>query len=113
MDNIKELAYKMKDSLLRGELKHFGELLHNEWEEKKKMAEGISNERIDKIYVEARKAGAIGGKVSGAGGGGFMLFYTNFDKKVDVVRKLKQMDVQVLPFSFVNAGATVWRLRNV
>ena len=113
MDNIKMLTYKMKDSLLRGELKHFGELLDKEWQEKKKMAEGISNERIDKIYEEAQKAGAIGGKISGAGGGGFMFFYTNFDKKVDVVRKLKQMKVQVLPFSFVNTGATVWRLRDV
>ncbi len=112
MDNIKDLAYKMKDALLRGELKHFGELLHNEWQEKKKMAKGISNERIDKIYEEALKAGAIGGKVSGAGGGGFMFFYANFDKKVDVVRRLKQMRVQILPFSFVNTGATVWRLRN-
>jgi len=87
--------------------------LDKEWQEKKKMAEGISNERIDKIYEEAQKAGAIGGKISGAGGGGFMFFYTNFDKKVDVVRKLKQMKVQVLPFSFVNTGATAWRLRDV
>lgn len=113
MNNIKMLAYKMKDSLLRGELRHFGELLHEEWQEKKKMAKGISNEKIDKIYEEAQNAGAIGGKISGAGGGGFMFFYTDFDKKTNVIRKLKQMEVQILPFSFTNEGATAWRLKDI
>ena len=113
LDNIKELAYKMKDYLLQGELRSFGALLNDEWEEKKKMAKGISNEQIDEIYREARKAGALGGKISGAGGGGFMFFYTDFDKKVNVVKQLKRMGVQVLPFSFTNSGAIAWRLRNV
>jgi len=112
MDNIKKLAFEMKNALLRGELHRFGELLNEEWHEKKKMAEGISNEIIDRIYDEALKAGAIGGKISGAGGGGFMFFYTEFDKKVSVINKLKELGVQVLPFSFVEDGATAWDVKN-
>jgi D-glycero-alpha-D-manno-heptose-7-phosphate kinase len=112
MDNIKKLAFEMKNALLRGELHRFGELLNEEWREKKKMAEGISNEVIDRIYEEALKAGAIGGKISGAGGGGFMFFYTEFDKKVSVINKLKELGVQVLPFSFVEDGATAWEVKN-
>ena len=113
LDNIKKLVYKMKNYLLQGELRSFGRLLNDEWEEKKKMAKGISNEQIDEIYREARKAGALGGKISGAGGGGFMFFYTDFDKKVNVVKQLKKMGIQVLPFSFTNSGAVAWRLRSV
>lgn len=112
MDNIKRLAFEMKNALLRRELHRFGELLNEEWHEKKKMAEGISNERIDNIYEEVLKAGAIGGKISGAGGGGFMFFYTEFDKKVSVARRLKELGVQVLPFSFVEDGATAWEVRD-
>jgi D-glycero-alpha-D-manno-heptose-7-phosphate kinase len=112
MDNIKKLAFEMKNALLRGELHRFGELLNEEWHEKKKMAEGISNEIIDRIYEEALKAGAIGGKISGAGGGGFMFFYTEFDKKVSVINRLKELGVQVLPFSFVEDGATAWEVKN-
>jgi len=112
MDNIKKLAFEMKNALLRGELHRFGELLNEEWYEKKKMAEGISNEIIDRIYDEALKSGAIGGKISGAGGGGFMFFYTEFDKKVSVINRLKELGVQVLPFSFVEDGATAWEVKN-
>jgi D-glycero-alpha-D-manno-heptose-7-phosphate kinase len=112
MNNIKKLTFEMKNALLRGELHRFGELLDEEWHEKKKMAEGISNEIIDRIYDEALKAGAIGGKISGAGGGGFMFFYTEFDKKVSVINKLKELGVQVFPFSFVEDGATAWEVKN-
>ena len=112
MDNIKRLAFEMKNALLRRELHKFGELLNEEWLWKKKLAEGISNEYIDKIYNEAIKAGAIGGKISGAGGGGFIFFYTEFDKKISVINKLKELGVQVLPFSFVEDGASAWEVRN-
>lgn len=112
MDNIKRIAFEMKNVLLKGDLHQFGKLLNEEWQEKKKMAEGISNEKIDLIYEEAIKAGAIGGKISGAGGGGFIFFYTEFDKKVNVTKKLKELGVQVLPFSFVEDGASAWEVRN-
>lgn len=112
MDNIKELAFKMKNALLRRELLYFGKLLNEEWQEKKKMAEGISNETIDYIYEEACKAGALGGKISGAGGGGFMFFYTEFDKKIQVINRLKELGVQIMPFSFVEDGATSWEIKN-
>jgi D-glycero-alpha-D-manno-heptose-7-phosphate kinase len=112
MDNIKRLAFEMKNALLRRELHKFGELLNEEWLWKKKMAEGISNEKIDEIYSKALDAGAIGGKISGAGGGGFMFFYTEFDRKVSVINKLKELGVQILPFSFVEDGASAWEVKN-
>ena len=78
MDIIKEmvvLSERIRDSIAGGNLTEFGEIMHEGWEFKKKLASGISNPKIDGIYSRARKAGAIGGKVLGEGGGGFVLLY--------------------------------------
>ena len=77
----KELAVQMKDALLQRRLNDFGELLDEAWQAKKRMSPRISNPRIDEMYEEARRQGAIGGKVTGAGGGGFMLFYCDYRSK--------------------------------
>src|SRR5262249_191529 len=74
----KSLASEMKNFLLQHKLREFGEALHEAWEFKKKISPQISNQGIDDIYAAARKAGAVGGKLSGAGGGGFMMFYCAF-----------------------------------
>lgn len=78
----KELAVEMKNALLRRRLHDFGELLHYAWEFKKKMSYRISNPHIDAIYEEARKNGALGGKITGAGGGGYMIIYCPFEKNI-------------------------------
>lgn len=110
MHQLKEDAVNMKEALLRGEIVKFGELLGHSWEEKKKMASSISNDLINDIYTKAMGAGAIGGKVSGAGGGGFMIFIVDPLKKLDVVKALEKEDGSVKIVHFVNKGTQGWRV---
>lgn len=104
----KELAVAMKNALLQRRLNDFGDLLGAAWEEKKKMSPRISNEFIDAAYEEARKHGALGGKVTGAGGGGYMLFYCPFQQKHHVANALIAMGGQVSEFEFTSNGLTSW-----
>ncbi|HEY9784668.1 MAG TPA: hypothetical protein V6D17_04635, partial [Candidatus Obscuribacterales bacterium] len=78
----KELGFRVKDALESGELTRFGELMHEHWEHKRKRSAGMSNPRIDELYELARKNGAIGGKLIGAGGGGFLMFYSENKRKL-------------------------------
>ncbi|AEB12388.1 GHMP kinase [Marinithermus hydrothermalis] len=110
MDRLRELAYEMKRALLLGRLGEFGELLDAAWESKKKMAEGISTPHIDELYHEARQAGALGGKISGAGGGGFMFFLCAPRRAYAVQETLRRMGAQPVHFSFVDEGVRAWRL---
>jgi len=75
LDYVKALAYRSKEALETGNLVRFGELMHEHWEHKKRRSDGISNLQIDKWYSLAMRNGAIGGKLVGAGGGGFLMFY--------------------------------------
>jgi D-glycero-alpha-D-manno-heptose-7-phosphate kinase len=104
----KELAVAMKNALLQRRLTDFGELLGSAWEQKKKLSSKISNEFIDTAYEEARKQGALGGKVTGAGGGGYMLFYCPFQRKHRVANALIAMGGQVSEFEFTSNGLTTW-----
>ncbi|MCG8401322.1 MAG: GHMP kinase [Firmicutes bacterium] len=110
MDNLRELAYDMKKALLLGRLWEFGELLNAAWENKKQMANGITNPKIDEIYYEARCAGALGGKVNGAGGGGFMLFFCDPRRRFSVQKRLLELNSQVVNFSFVKEGVRTWEV---
>jgi D-glycero-alpha-D-manno-heptose-7-phosphate kinase len=112
LDQIKQLAIDMKKALLLGKLAEFGELLHEEWKYKKMTAEGISTSTIDALYDEARKAGATGGKIAGAGGGGYMLLYCPFHKKHKVSQRLSQMGGQIIPFRFDAKGLQTWRVHD-
>ena len=82
----------MKNALVRRRPREFGDLLHEAWKQKKRMSPKISTEFIDTAYAEARRAGALGGKVTGAGGGGYMLFYCEFQKKHRVAEALPMVD---------------------
>jgi len=104
----KELAGEMRYALLREEFPRFGELLHEAWLAKKGFTAVISSDWIDEIYDEARKAGAVGGKVCGAGGGGHMVFYTPGPVKRTVRDRLEQMDCTVVPFVFDDYGLRTW-----
>ncbi|WP_142413358.1 GHMP kinase [Hathewaya massiliensis] len=108
MHEIKALAYAMKKELLRGNLNNFGRLLHYGWENKKRMSTKISNSKIDELYEEALKAGAIGGKLLGAGGGGYLLVYCPYNKKHKVADRLQQMGGQLTEWSFDLNGMQSW-----
>jgi D-glycero-alpha-D-manno-heptose-7-phosphate kinase len=108
MHKIKDLAVKMKEAILKGKLDKLGELLDLSWEYKKQMADGITNDRIDKIYAAAIEAGATGGKISGAGGGGFMFFYCPGISRYDVINALEQFGGQARRYEFTNHGLETW-----
>ena len=110
MRKLKEIAIEMKNALLRRRLDEFGELLHTAWENKKRMSDRISNPEIEKMYEEARKAGAVGGKITGAGGGGYMLLYCRFEKKHKVAERLKRMGASITEFAFDQYGLQTWRV---
>ncbi|MFY0518395.1 hypothetical protein ACOMCU_11275 [Lysinibacillus sp. UGB7] len=110
MHQLKKDAVNMKEALLRGEITKFGKLLGHSWEEKKKMASSISNDLINNIYTKAINAGAIGGKVSGAGGGGFMIFIVDPIKKLEVIKALENENGDVKTVHFVNKGTQGWRV---
>lgn len=74
---IKALAYRSREALESGDLVKFGQLMHEHWEHKKRRSEGMSNPQIDKWYSLAMNNGAVGGKLVGAGGGGFLMFYAS------------------------------------
>lgn len=110
MHHLKEQAILMKEFLIKGELNSIGENLHQGWENKKKMAHSISNSLIDEIYLSALNAGASGGKISGAGGGGFMFFYCPAVTKINVGNVLKQFGGNVQSFKFTQQGLTSWTI---
>ena len=108
MHKLKELAVKMKEAILKGKLDMMGQLLNLSWEYKKQMAEGITNPQIDKIYKTAVEAGATGGKISGAGGGGFMFFYCPGITRYNVINALEQFGGHARRYEFTNQGLETW-----
>jgi D-glycero-alpha-D-manno-heptose-7-phosphate kinase len=110
MHNLKEQATQMKEALLRGELTKIGEILHFGWQNKKNMALSISNSLIDAIYLKAIESGATGGKISGAGGGGFMFFYCPAVTKNKVAGAIAALGGRVQPFKFTQQGLTTWTI---
>jgi D-glycero-alpha-D-manno-heptose-7-phosphate kinase len=104
----KDLAVEMKNALLRRRLDDFGALLGTAWQFKKQMSPRISTDFIDEAYDEAMKHGALGGKVTGAGGGGYMLFYCPFHLKHRVAEGLIAQGASVTEFEFTSDGLTTW-----
>lgn len=102
---MKGLAHTARDELLAGNLEALGELLHEGWQLKKQLADGISNDGIETLYARARNAGALGGKITGAGGGGFLLLYCPPGKREAVRQALS--DLQELPFQLEMDGSKV------
>ncbi len=106
----KELAVAMKAALLTGELNEFGALLGEAWIQKKRMSPLISNERIDELYELALSKGALGGKITGAGGGGYILLFCDFTKKHRVIEALEFAGTDVIEFAFDSKGLTTWQV---
>ena len=109
LDATKGLAVQIKDTLVRGDLNSFGAYLNEGWNLKKKFASNVSSAEIDNMYAAAMKNGALGGKITGAGGGGFMYLFCEFDKKHDVVKAIKELGGVVYDFSFDLKGYQTWR----
>ncbi len=107
---LKEQAIMMKEAILKGELNKIGEILNFGWQNKKLLASGISNPMIDDIYNTALKNGASGGKISGAGGGGFMIFYCPGNSRVNVINALKIFGGQSKRYEFTKKGLTTWTI---
>jgi len=108
MHQLKNQAQLMKEALLKGRIHEIGEILDFGFRQKQQMAEGISNPLIDNIYEQAKKAGATGGKISGAGGGGFMTFYCPAISKYGVIDVLTRLGGHCQPYQFTQHGLTTW-----
>lgn len=112
MHNLKEQALHMKEALLKGKLGQIGEILDYGFQQKRQMAANISNSRLDALYDAARAAGATGGKISGAGGGGFMIFYCPGNTRFDVIGALQTFDGRIKPYSFTKHGLQTWTVED-
>jgi D-glycero-alpha-D-manno-heptose-7-phosphate kinase len=105
LDMMKVLSFELKDSLLRKDIATFGGMLHKNWEYKKKLAAGITNPLIEKHYRLAMKSGALGGKILGAGGGGFLLLYCEQARQNSVIKNLAPL--RLVPFRLENHGTRI------
>jgi D-glycero-alpha-D-manno-heptose-7-phosphate kinase len=110
LHQMKRDAVRMKEALLRSDLRTFAEILGSAWEVKKDLAEGITNNNIDRIFDIAREAGALAGKVAGAGGGGFIFFVVEPTVRPRVLRALGKEPGHVMTATFTMEGAQAWRI---
>ena len=110
LNYVKGLAEEMNSSLKQSDITLFGELLHKGWLAKKKFTKGVSNENVNKIYDIALENGALGGKLTGAGGGGHMLFYCEKSKHDRFIQKMEDIGLKHIRFKFNNDGPKVLNL---
>ena len=111
MHQLRTDAFAMKEAVLKGDFKQFANVLNRSWEAKKRTAASISNDRINGIFEVAMAAGAVAGKISGAGGGGFITFVVNPMERLNVIRTLESQDQgHVLSCSFTKRGTEGWRI---
>ena len=110
MHQLKQQSIMMKEALLKGKVNDIGDILDFGFQQKRQMAEGISNDLMDSIYTAAKKAGATGGKISGAGGGGFMIFYCPDNSKYAVIEALSAFGGHCKNYQFVDHGLKTWTI---
>lgn len=108
LDRMKALTIEMKTALLRDRVQHFGGLLHQAWLAKKDLDPAITTGTIDRLYEVARAAGAVGGKILGAGGGGYLICFCPFDRKLAVARAMEQDGGALVPFALEERGLQTW-----
>jgi len=107
---LKREAVAMKEAILRGDLQGYAAVLERSWQAKKKLASAVSNPTLDAIYEAAIGAGALAGKISGAGGGGFFMFYVPPHRRMSVIRCLERHPGDVMNFHFTPIGAQSWAM---
>jgi D-glycero-alpha-D-manno-heptose-7-phosphate kinase len=107
LHEIRGLADRMRDILLTGDLRNFGQLLDEGWRAKKRVSEGVSSASIDELYALAKENGALGGKITGAGGGGFLLLYCETSQQQRVREAMANYGIREMAFEFDFQGAQV------
>jgi D-glycero-alpha-D-manno-heptose-7-phosphate kinase len=112
MHKIKQQAVLMKEALLKGDLNKIGEILDYGWEFKRQMATSIVTPELEQFYKIAKNAGATGGKISGAGGGGFMFFYCPHNSRNSVINALSDKGGVVKRYDFTSEGLETWIFNN-
>ena len=110
LHEVKAEARLMKEAILQGNWDNLASSFRRSWDAKKRSASSISNSLIETIYNAALSSGAVAGKVSGAGGGGFMMFLVDPAKRPDVIKTLNAFNGQVMTAVFVERGAHSWRV---
>jgi D-glycero-alpha-D-manno-heptose-7-phosphate kinase len=110
LKELKEDAIGMKEALLKGEFAKFAHFLGRSWIAKKMTSSSVSNARVDEIFDVASKAGALAGKISGAGGGGFAMFVVNPEKRAAVLQALQKMGGSAMTCHFTKNGTEGWRI---
>ncbi|MGH0034633.1 MAG: dehydrogenase [Myxococcota bacterium] len=110
MEQLKSEAVRMKECLLLGDLGRFADLMGDSWRAKKATASGITTDSIDEVLEIALQAGARAGKVSGAGGGGFMMFMVDPARRIAVARALSRLEGRVIPCHFTKHGTQAWKI---
>lgn len=108
MHELKSDAFSMKEAILRGDLQAYSRILNKSWLAKKSIADGITNASIDEVFDAALNSGADAGKISGAGGGGFMMFYVKPENRMNLIRSLQDFNGQCMNFHFTQDGAQSW-----
>ena len=103
LHRTKTMGYQSRDLLIAGDLESYAELMHEHWKNKRQRSDGMANERIDRLYSLALESGALGGKLVGAGGGGFLLVFSPHPEETR--RALESADAAELPFAFEFGGA--------
>lgn len=112
MHAMKADVSRMKEAVLFGNITQFARILDSSWQAKKKLADGISNEHIEEVRRAALAAGAISGKVTGAGGGGYMMFVVPPLQRLSLIAALSRLGGEVMNFHFTKEGVTAWRTGN-
>jgi D-glycero-alpha-D-manno-heptose-7-phosphate kinase len=107
LDAVKSLAHEAKRMLMEGDTTAIGELLHSSWEYKRQFASAVTNPFIDECYSLARTQGAIGGKITGAGGGGFLLLFADSDSHLKITSALERKGLKRMAFHLENGGARI------
>jgi D-glycero-alpha-D-manno-heptose-7-phosphate kinase len=110
MHRLKEQSRMMKEALLKGNIDRIGEILDYGFRYKRQMAQHISNPLMEDIYETAQQAGATGGKISGAGGGGFMVFYCPMNTRHAVIKALQRFNGYFKHYQFVEEGLSTWTM---
>jgi D-glycero-alpha-D-manno-heptose-7-phosphate kinase len=108
LDEMKKQALRLKEVFLCGQIDMLGQIFNEGWLQKKRLARSITNSKIDEILEAVMSAGATGGKISGAGGGGFMMVYVNENKIFAVTKTLLDLGIRAVPFCFVDRGLQTW-----
>ncbi len=110
LKHVKSIAETLHDSLSNGDFTKFGQLLHEGWTQKKNFSDDMTNKKIDVLYEKSLKLGAVGGKLTGAGGGGHLLLYCEPNKQKSILKEMKKNKIKHVPFSFQSEGSKILNL---